>query len=85
MIKPDQTKPTYITDDELPLALTGLIQLGRHLVTGRYGALTADSTDFARGYAWPIACPPIPHAVLEQKFEITFGPAVADGEEVTNE
>ena len=81
MLKPDQSKPAYITAAELPLALTGLAQLGRHLVTGRYGALTIDRTDFIRGYAWPIASTPIAHAVLEQKFAATFGDVLAAGEE----
>ena len=85
MIKPDQTQPTHITDEELPLALSGLTQLGRHLLTGRYGALTIDRTDFTRGYAWPIACTPIPHAVLERKFEITFGPPDINTRELADE
>jgi hypothetical protein len=79
MLKPDQTKPTYITADELPLALAGLAQLGRHLATGRYGARTIDRTDFVSGYPWPIACAPIPQSVLERKFAATFGGAVAAG------
>jgi hypothetical protein len=86
MLKPDQAKPTHLAADELPLALAGLAQVGRHLATGRYGARTVDRTDFVRGYPWPIACAPIPHSVLERKFETTFGTVPSDGpEEAANE
>jgi hypothetical protein len=79
MLKPDETKPTHITAEELPLALAGLAQLSRHLATGKYGARTVDRTDFASGYAWPLACAPIPQAILEQKFAATFGAPVTPG------
>ncbi|HRG56453.1 MAG TPA: PD-(D/E)XK nuclease family protein, partial [Lacunisphaera sp.] len=82
MLKPDAGKPSRLGLSELPEALASLAQLGRHLATGRYGARTADRTDFSHGYEWPLACTPIRHALLEQKFAATFGAAAA---EVTDE
>lgn len=73
MLKPDGARPSSLGRDELPEALTALAQLGRHLATGRYGARTPDRTDFSHGYAWPLACAPIRHAILERKFTATFG------------
>ena len=84
MLKPDATKPASIGLSELPEALAALAQLGRHLATGRYGALTADRTDFSHGYEWPLACPPVRHAVLLQKFAATFG-GPGEGEEGADE
>ena len=82
MLKPDAGKPSRLGLSELPEALASLAQLSRHLTTGRYGARTADRTDFSHGYEWPLACTPIRHALLEQKFAATFGAAAA---EVTDE
>ncbi|HWA25609.1 MAG TPA: PD-(D/E)XK nuclease family protein [Lacunisphaera sp.] len=78
MLKTDATKPACIGVSDLPEALAALAQLGRHFATGRYGALTVDRTDFSRGFAWPLACVPIRHAVLEKKFAATFGTAAAE-------
>ncbi|HSY53717.1 MAG TPA: hypothetical protein VK785_04675, partial [Opitutaceae bacterium] len=68
--------------DALAPALALLAQLGRHLATGRYGALTPDRTDFSHGFDWPLACTPIRRAVLEKKFAATFAASVVetDGE-----
>lgn len=86
MIKPGGAKPGCVTMSELAEALTPLAQLGRHLASGRYGALTPDRTDFSRGFAWPIACTPIPAGVLREKFAATFGlPAQAVEEEAGDE
>lgn len=84
MLKPDATKPAGLGLTELPEALAALTQLGRHLVTGRYGALTADRTDFSRGFEWPIACTPVRRAILLEKFAATFG-AVAENPEASDE
>jgi hypothetical protein len=73
MLKPGATKPSSLGLSELPEALASLTQLGRHLATGCYGALTADRTDFSHGGEWPLACTPVRHAVLEKKFAATFG------------
>lgn len=82
MLKPEGAKPSSLGLSELPEALAALGQIGRHLASGRYGALTADRTDFSQGYDWPLACTPVRHAVLAAKFAATFG-AVA--EEVADE
>jgi hypothetical protein len=76
MMKPDAGKPAGLGLTELPEALAALGMLGRHLATGRYGALTPDRTDFSTGFAWPLACPPVKRAILEAKFALTFGTAV---------
>jgi PD-(D/E)XK nuclease superfamily len=81
MLKPEAGTPPAVTMDELPQALAALAQLGRHLATGCYGALTVDRTEFSHGYEWPLACPPVRHAVLTKKFAATF--AVAATEEET--
>ncbi len=80
MVKPDALPPAGVGFDELPVALSGLAQLARHLETGRYGALTTDRTDFSHGYEWPLACAPVRHAVLKAKFALSF-----DGEGVNDE
>lgn len=81
MLKPDAGGPEAVSMAELPQALAALEQLGRHLATGCYGALTADRTEFTHGFEWPVACVPVRHAVLAQKFALTFGPdpAVTEG------
>lgn len=76
MLKPGTARPSSLGLSELPEALAGLEQIGRHLATGRYGALTPDRTDFSHGFDWPLACTPIRRAVLEQKFALTFGAPV---------
>lgn len=83
MLKPDGSKSASLGMIELPEALASLQLLGRQLASGRYGALTADRTDFSHGYNWPLACPPIRQAVLQKKFAATFGDeADATGETV---
>jgi hypothetical protein len=77
MLKPDAAVGAALELSELPVALTALRQIGRHLTTGCYGALTPDRTEFTRGFEWPLACTPVRHAVLAQKFALTFGPAAA--------
>jgi hypothetical protein len=75
LFKPDAEDGGSLGMEELPEALTCLAQLGRHLETGIYGALTPDRSEFSRGgCAWPLACAPIPEQVLKQKFVATFGP-----------
>ncbi len=72
LLKADGPGAESLEMSELPAALKALRQIGRHLATGRYGALTPDRTEFSRGFDWPLACPPVPHAVLAQKFGLTF-------------
>ena len=72
MLRPGQ-RPTSIDTDELIDALAPLSQVARHLETGIYGALTADRNDYVRGTVWPLACAPIKHSILREKFNLTFG------------
>jgi hypothetical protein len=82
MLKPEAGSAVSLDMDALTPALALLAQLGRHLATGRYGALTPDRTDFSHGFDWPLACTPIRRAVLEKKFAATFAASAveADGE-----
>jgi hypothetical protein len=84
MLKPG-APAAAVRMDELPAALTPLAQLGRHLATGRYGALTPDRTDYSHGFEWPLACAPVRHAVLEKKFAATFGGAAPAEEDTADE
>ena len=60
MLKPD-TAPAAVTAHDLPAALApALERLRRHLESGRFGALTPDRDGFTHGYAWPLACAPVP-------------------------
>jgi len=81
MLKPEPGSASSLEMSELPFALARLAQLGRHLATGRYGALTPDRTDFLRGFEWPLACTPIRRAVLENKFAATFDVAATETDE----
>lgn len=73
MLKADAA-PAGVSSAELPEALApSLERLRRHLESGTFGALTADRDDFTRTYDWPLACAPVPAAVLAKKFAVTFG------------
>jgi len=86
MLKPDAGEAGALAVADLPVALALLTRLGQHLSTGRYGALTADRTEFTHGFDWPLACAPVRHAVLAAKFAATFGVGpVADEEEIADE
>jgi RecB family exonuclease len=80
MMKPEE-RPNGIAMDELDRASVKLAVLGEHLATGVYGALTPDRDEFSHGFEWPLACPPIGLAVLEAKFERTFGAAALESVE----
>jgi hypothetical protein len=85
MVKPDGAAVPALGMEELDVALAGLERLGRQLATGRYGALTPERSPYAfGGYAWPLACAPVPNAVLRAKFVVTFGEDVG-GEEAGDE
>ncbi|MFA5057270.1 MAG: PD-(D/E)XK nuclease family protein, partial [Opitutaceae bacterium] len=75
MLKPGAGGDTALGLEELPAALAALEQIGRHLATGCYGALTPDRTEYTHGFEWPLACAPVRRAVLAQKFVRTFGRA----------
>lgn len=82
LVKPDDAPSGVVGMAELPQALAALGQVGRHLATGVYGALTPDRTEFSRGLDWPLACTPVRQAVLARKFAVTFGGARPPEEEV---
>ncbi len=85
MLKPGE-RPREIAMEELGGAVAKLSVLGRHLVSGLYGALTPDRSEFNTIFEWPLACSPIPHATLVRKFEATFGEdAGGDAEEEADE
>ncbi|HVT72117.1 MAG TPA: PD-(D/E)XK nuclease family protein [Lacunisphaera sp.] len=85
MLKPGPGGATSLDLAELPAALAGLAQIGRHLATGCYGALTPDRTEFVHGFEWPLACTPVPHATLAEKFARTFGAPAPEPEEADDE
>ncbi|HVZ63731.1 MAG TPA: PD-(D/E)XK nuclease family protein [Lacunisphaera sp.] len=85
MLKPGPGSATSLELAELPAALVGLEQIGRHLATGRYGALTPDRTEFTHGFEWPLACTPVPHAILAEKYALTFGTLAPEPEEAGDE
>jgi hypothetical protein len=74
-------KPTSIAMDDLENACGKLAIIGAHLETGIYGARTRDRTEYTHPFEWPLACAPIGEAILDAKFEATFGDdARADAE-----
>ena len=77
MLKSDAA-PAGVASAQLPEALApSLERLRLHLESGRFGALTADRDAYTHGYDWPLACAPVPAAVLAKKFAVTFGAADA--------
>ncbi|HEY5080159.1 MAG TPA: PD-(D/E)XK nuclease family protein, partial [Opitutaceae bacterium] len=80
MLKPGKP-PSMIEMDGLGDAVAKLGVLGQHLSTGIYGALTPDRDEYTVVFEWPLACAPIGHAILKEKFERTFGAAAAAGSE----
>lgn len=84
MIKPEPGAITQLGFDDMEQALTKLQWLEQAVTRGVYGAMTRDRSDYApAGCAWPLACTPVPAAVLGQKFELTFG--VGTGEATADE
>jgi hypothetical protein len=80
MLRPED-KPSCVGMHELEEACSRLGIIGAHLDTGIYGARTAERTEFTHPFEWPLACAPIAAAILDAKFEVTFGAgAEADAE-----
>lgn len=74
MIKPEPGAVTQLRFEEMGHALTKLRWLEQALARGVYGALTRDRSEYAPpGCDWPLACTPILQAILERKFNATFG------------
>ncbi len=81
MIKPEPGAVTAIDLAELPAALGKLTWLGEALERGVYGALTPDRSDYAPpGLLWPLACTPVPAAILRRKFALTFKAQAGEAE-----
>ena len=76
--------PASLAMDELGPALEKLEQVGRHLDTGVWGALTADRSEYRRSFEWPLACAPIRFATLASKFAATFGAGTVPAAEETD-
>ncbi len=72
MFKPEEV-PASLGMDELERASAKLGVLGVHLATGIFGARTPDRDEYTRLFEWPLACAPVAAAILESKFELTFG------------
>ncbi|GAB1489227.1 hypothetical protein MASR2M8_16800 [Opitutaceae bacterium] len=73
MIKPEPGAMTAIDLEGLAAALGKLSWLGEAMERGVYGALTPDRSEYAPpGLAWPLACTPVPAAILRRKFAATF-------------
>lgn len=73
MLKQPAHKSASLEMEELPRALASLDRIRGMLETGRYGALTKEQSDYAYGrFVWPLACTPIPQAILKQKHEATL-------------
>jgi hypothetical protein len=83
MFKPEEA-PAALGMDELERAAAKLEVLGAHLATGIFGARTPDRDEHSHGFEWPLACAPVASAILESKFEATFG-ARAEGPEAGGE
>jgi len=74
MIKPEPGAVTQLGFEDMGQALAKLKWLEAAVTRGIYGALTPDRSDYAPSCcAWPLACTPVPGAVLAQKFKMTFG------------
>lgn len=81
MVKPEPGGVASMEMSELAEALVVLKRVARHLATGRYGALTPDRSKHALGgFNWPLACVPVPAAVLVEKFAVTFCECVTESE-----
>lgn len=80
MVKIEPGGTSALAMEDLELALTPLGRMADFVSTGRYGALTPDRGEYPPyGYDWPLACAPIPAAVLADKFVATFGGAGGGG------
>lgn len=72
MIQSEKEKDSSLTDEVLEQIQPAFDRLGRQILSGRFGQRTPDRSRFASGFEAPLACVPIPLAVLEQKTEVTF-------------
>jgi hypothetical protein len=81
MLKPEHGGAAVMEMSELDQALLPLGQIALHLASGHYGALTPDKSAHApSGFTWPLACAPVPEAVLVEKFAATLGETITKTE-----
>lgn len=78
MFKPEEA-PMTMDAGQVEASVGKLVDLGRHLATGIYGALTPDRDEHTRIFDWPLACAPIGLVILEGKYAVTFGEATGEG------
>lgn len=78
MLKPGE-RPALIGSEEAGEATAKLEEVGRHLSSGLYGALTRDRDEYTRVFEWPLASSPVPFAVLQSKYAATFGSQPGEG------
>ncbi|MFH1497960.1 MAG: PD-(D/E)XK nuclease family protein [Verrucomicrobiota bacterium] len=83
MLKPGNADSGELATGELDEALALTARFDAMLKTGVCGALTPDRSAYSNiGYDWPLACVPVPAAVLREKFARTHGEAAGeDGDE----
>jgi len=81
LVRVGQERGPVIGDGELPLIQPAFDFLGGMVHSGKFGQLTADRTRFQRVFEAPLACVPIPCAVLQKKFQMTF-PELSDDEDL---
>jgi len=74
MLKPEPGAESFLAMADLTTAVRLLDRLETHFATGKYGQLTVDRTDYTHSFESPLACAPIKHAVLAEKYAATFGP-----------
>jgi hypothetical protein len=72
MIQPEKGKDSSLDAETLEAIQPAFDRLGRLIHSGQFGQLTPDRSRFGFGFESPLACLPIPLAVLEQKNAITF-------------
>lgn len=72
MVQTEKEKDSSLKAEAVDEIQPAFNHLGRRILSGRFGQLTADRSRFDFGFESPLACVPIPLAVLEQKNAVTF-------------
>lgn len=72
MVQPEQEKDSSLVHTLLDPIQPAFDRLGQQILSGRFGQRTPDRSRFSFGFEAPLACVPIPLAVLERKTEVTF-------------
>ncbi|MEZ5275650.1 MAG: PD-(D/E)XK nuclease family protein [Opitutaceae bacterium] len=72
MIHSVEGKDSEMTDTSLDAVQPAFDRLGGMILSGRFGPLTPDRSPYGRAVALPMACVPVEHAILQEKFNLTF-------------